>query len=95
MPIEPPDDTLAVSVHADATWGDESPAVDFADALVTADAPPILLGLRVWLGIIAVLGIGGIVLQQVELALLVTLAGVYLPAPIVQWFRNVATMLGG
>jgi hydrogenase-4 component F len=25
---------------------------------------------------------------------LVTLAGVYLPAPIVQWFRNVATMLG-
>jgi hydrogenase-4 component F len=26
---------------------------------------------------------------------LVTVAGVYLPAPIVQWFRNVATMLGG
>jgi hydrogenase-4 component F len=25
---------------------------------------------------------------------LVTIAGVYLPAPIVQWFRNVATMLG-
>jgi hydrogenase-4 component F len=25
---------------------------------------------------------------------LVAIAGVYLPAPIVQWFRNVAMMLG-
>jgi hypothetical protein len=77
---EPADVVFAENVHADATWGDESPAVDFADALVEADAPPILLGLRVWLGIIAVLGIGGILLQQVELALLVTLAGAFAAA---------------
>jgi hypothetical protein len=77
---EPADVAFAENVHADATWGDESPAVDFADALVEADAPPILLGLRVWLGIIAVLGIGGILLQQVELALLVTLAGAFAAA---------------
>jgi hypothetical protein len=79
-PIEPPGETIAESLHSEATWGDESPAVDFADARVEADAPPILPGLRVWLGIIAVLGIGGILLKQVELALLVTLAGAFVAA---------------
>ena len=79
-PGDPPGETIAESLHSEATWGDESPAVDFADARVEADAPPILSGLRVWLGIIAVLGIGGIVLRQVELALLVTLAGAFVAA---------------
>jgi len=80
VPIEPPGDTFAESVHAEATWGDEAPEFDIADTEVDPDAPPILVGLGIWLAIIFVLGLAGIFLQQVELALLVTLAGAFVGA---------------
>src|SRR5262245_60902387 len=45
VPIEPPDEAFAESVHADATWGDEAPEFELADTSVDPDAPPILVGL--------------------------------------------------
>jgi len=80
VPIGPPGDTFAESVHADATWGDEAPEFEFADSQVDPDAPPIQLGLGIWLGIIVILGLAGLVFQQVELGLLVSLAGAFVAA---------------
>jgi hypothetical protein len=77
---EPAIDPLAEAVHAAAIWGDESPAADFADALVEPQGPPVLRGLRIWLVMIGVLGVSGVLLGQAEMALLVTLAGAFVAA---------------
>jgi len=79
-PSEPAIDPIAEAAHAAAIWGDESPAVDFADALLEPEGPPILRGLRIWLVMIGVLGIAGVLLGQAEMALLVALAGAFVAA---------------
>lgn len=76
-PGEPP----AEDLHAAAVWGDESPAVEGVAALAPAsEGPSIPRGLRFWLVLIGVLGLLGVWLQQVELALMVTLAGAFAAA---------------
>jgi len=82
---EPAGETFAERVHAAATWGDESPAIEGMDFLEPAgppepEGPPILRGLRIWLVLIGVLGLGGVLFRQPELALMVTLAGAFAAA---------------
>jgi len=45
-----------------------------------APAPPIIRGLWIWFALIAVLGLGGVILGQAELALSVALAGAFVAA---------------
>lgn len=80
VPGEPAFETVSESVHAAATWGDESPAVGTGVEPVLPAGPPILRGLRIWLLVIGALGMGGVFLEQAELALLVTLAGAFVAA---------------
>ena len=88
MPLEPrgepPDasqgDALAESVHAAATWGDESPAAGLAEPPTEPEGPPILRGLKIWLALIGALGLIGVLFGQAELAIMVTLAGAFAAA---------------
>ncbi len=46
----------------------------------TPDGPPIMRGLRIWLVLIGVMGLVGLVFEQAELALMVTLGGAFAAA---------------
>ena len=76
----PAPEPSAELVHAEATWGDESPAVGAGFETVVPQGPPILRGLRIWLWVLGGLGLVGVIFGQVELALLVTLAGAFAAA---------------
>src|SRR5439155_24007542 len=78
-PVAPGSESPAESVHAAAVWGDEAPAGDSAAPAVDP-GPPVLRGLRTWLIVIGVLGLGGVIFRQAELALMVTLAGAFAAA---------------
>jgi len=60
--------------------GPPSPDAGLEAPAAAPDGPPILRGLRIWLLLIGILGIVGLLFQQVELALLVTLAGAFAAA---------------
>lgn len=78
----PPPEPAARPATAVPGPGDPASLVTISDApgAPAQDGPPILRGLRVWLVVMGVVGLIGVLFQQAELALMVTLAGAFAAA---------------